>query len=86
MKLEQTKQTFSQEKDCNDEGSLCQLLTVETDDGGAGPYLIISTERWALDRENISVLAAKLHEILDSFEFENEPENNMLELPLRDDR
>lgn len=34
--------------DCDDLGDL-QELTIETQDGGAGVYYVIETERWAFD-------------------------------------
>ena len=33
-------------------------------DGGAGPYLVISTARWAMDAKDIDALAAKARGLL----------------------
>ena len=45
--------TFSQPKDGNDGGDDYQYMEVRTADCGGGPYLIINTERWAIDMDNI---------------------------------
>lgn len=42
--------TFEQEVDCCGPSDRKTLeLTVETCDGGGGPYVVLSTERWAID-------------------------------------
>ena len=38
--------------------------TLEIVDGGAGPYLVISTARWAMDAKDIDALAAKARGLL----------------------
>jgi hypothetical protein len=40
---------FSQESDNCDSSGAGQELQIWTEDGGAGPFLCISTTRWALD-------------------------------------
>jgi len=41
---------FEQEQDCcGPNESTRQELVVETCDGGGGPYVVISTNRWAID-------------------------------------
>lgn len=61
--------TLEQPEDCcgrvNEEK---QYLTVETQDGGGGAYIVLKTERWALDYEQIHALAMRLQEILRSVE------------------
>lgn len=52
--------TFLQNADSCQEGDLPQQLTVSTEDAGGGPYLVLSTERWALDPGDIPRLAALL--------------------------
>lgn len=48
--LERWVKTYSQEKDtCDGEsGTDSQYLIVEQEDGGAGPFWIIRTDRWAI--------------------------------------
>lgn len=41
--------TFEQEQDCCSSMTGNQELVVETQDGGGGPYLVLSTDRWAFD-------------------------------------
>lgn len=41
--------TYMQDADCCQEGDFAQTLTVRTQDGGGGHYLVLETERWALD-------------------------------------
>lgn len=55
--------TFHQEADCCDSGP-GQTLEVRVEDGGGGPYLVLCTERWALDGESIPRLAALLRRCL----------------------
>lgn len=45
-----------------------QYLSVETYDGGGGQYIVLKTERWALDYEQINALALRLQEVLRSIE------------------
>lgn len=40
---------YIQDSDCCQEGDLPQVLRVKTQDGGGGHYLVIETERWAID-------------------------------------
>lgn len=64
-KLVGVTMTYEQAEDCcgrTDHEE--QYLTVETQDGGGGPYLVLKTERWALDFEQINALAVKLQELL----------------------
>jgi hypothetical protein len=55
--------TFSQEADSLDAGN-GQTLMVEVDDGGGGNYLVLSTDRWALNPEDIDRFAALLKRCL----------------------
>lgn len=43
---------------------VAQGLEISTDDAGAGPFLIIKTERWAIDKEDIDALRDLLVAIL----------------------
>ncbi len=58
--LNSVKAEYSQEKDDDDDRRATdQGLTVKMTHAGAGPYLVLSTKRWAIDRpdELIQVLA-----------------------------
>lgn len=49
VKIESVRVDYMQEEDsCSSDGP--QVLTVETQDAGGGPYLVISTTRWAIER------------------------------------
>lgn len=54
---------LSQESDSCDSNNLGQNLLVTFDDAGAGHYIILSTERWALDIDDIDEFAAMLKSI-----------------------
>jgi len=41
--------TFSQRGDDAQEGQTDQELRISTEDAGAGPYMVLRTERWAID-------------------------------------
>lgn len=63
-KLEQVKVVISQESDCCAPQDIGNELEIETHDGGAGKYLVLSG-RWAMDDEHeINSLANMLKEIL----------------------
>lgn len=76
MRLESVSKTFSQRPD--DEAPdemILNTITIETDDAGAGPYLVIRTERWAMDdAAEIDALAAEMKRILAEVEGEQKEE------------
>lgn len=51
----------SNQEDCED----FQYLHVSSSDAGAGPYLILKTDRWAIDRDDLNTLADQLQALLD---------------------
>jgi hypothetical protein len=56
---------YAQEQDCCGSPEYPeQNLRVEVHDGGGGYYLVISTERWAVDASDLDALAARLHALL----------------------
>lgn len=64
--LESATFTFTQPEDCcgriNEE---FQDLTIHTEDGGGGKYLVLSTERWAIDSiKDLECIFEKLYKIL----------------------
>lgn len=64
--LASLKLTLTQDEDCCGRSEIdTQSIEIETMDGGGGAYLVISTERWALDDEaDIDKFAARLKEVL----------------------
>jgi hypothetical protein len=60
------KITVSQPEDCcGSPDADEQYLAIETADGGGGKYIVIQTDRWALDSDSdIDALAAHLKEIM----------------------
>jgi hypothetical protein len=71
MKIVEKSITFEQEPDCCDGTSdYAQHLTVQTQDGGGGPFLILSTTRWAIDKDDLisGKFAAQLLTILEGME------------------
>ena len=63
VQIASAKVTLYQENDCCDTGKEGQTLNVEVVDGGGGPYLVLQTERWALEIDEIQALITKLNEI-----------------------
>lgn len=55
-----TKFVFSQDADCCSSERQEQELVVEICDGGAGPYVRISTQAWALDVEDLRKFVGRL--------------------------
>jgi hypothetical protein len=61
------KAEFNQEKDGEDQNHQWQELTLEITHCGAGPYLVIRTERWAMDH------VSELTNLLEQFKQHVEP-------------
>jgi hypothetical protein len=67
VKVYDTAYTFSQEADTWQEDSdNGQDLKVETRDSGGGSYIVISTDRWAIDYGDIDKFAACLKRICET--------------------
>lgn len=66
MKIFEKTFLYEQDNDCCDSGNLGQTLTVQTQDGGGGNYIILSTERWAID--DIDQFCAELKKVLEGME------------------
>jgi len=65
VKLVEKTHLFEQEKDCCDsESDICQYLELRTQDGGGGNYLVLKTERWALDYDQIEIFCMQLKDFL----------------------
>lgn len=55
---------LTQEQDDYDTTSVDdQYLDIQVVDAGAGPYLVLKTDRWALDIDEIQLLIDKLNEV-----------------------
>lgn len=56
---------FYQEPDsCDKVEAKGQNLKIETNDAGAGPYLVLQTERWAINPEDVDDFAKLLKRII----------------------
>jgi len=65
IKLTGIQVTFSQENDsCSPTSEFGQDLTLLVEDAGGGPYIVMSTERWAINEEDVDWLAAVSKELL----------------------
>lgn len=67
-KISHVRVVLTQDKDCCDMGDDVQEMTVTVEDGGGGPFLVIDTERWALDLTEIDRFIAKLRKIQGLYE------------------
>lgn len=65
MKLDEIRHTYTQQQDdCAQLASDTQTLVVEVVDAGAGPYIVIATDRWAIEPAGIDELCARLRGLL----------------------
>lgn len=54
MKLESMRATYTQVADsCAPTGIDVNMLDASIEDAGGGPYIVIKTERWALDGDKL---------------------------------
>ena len=63
MRLCKAQVTLTQPDDVFGAGINDQYLTIKVEDAGAGPYVVIETNRWAMDLEEIPALIEKLNNI-----------------------
>lgn len=69
MKIFEKTFVYEQDMDCCDgESDGCQTLTVQTQDGGGGNYIILKTDRWAIDKDDIDKFCSELKNILNDME------------------
>jgi len=69
MKIIEKKVTFAQEEDsCGRADEYQQYLHVETQDGGGGSYLVIKTDRWAIDPNGLDDFIQQLKSVLNGVE------------------
>jgi hypothetical protein len=66
MKQESFSYTYSQDRDCGADLHLPEdnILDISTCNNGIDNYLVIETERWAIDEESLEQLYATLKELL----------------------
>lgn len=65
------KVVFRQEKDCCDGETsdlVDQFMEVEIQDGGCGAFVVIRTQRWALDEESIDEFSECLKEMIKKYD------------------
>ncbi len=75
-KLEHATLTYGQDPDSNaPTGTILNRLAVQVTDAGGGPYLVLATERWALDPEDVDAFAALLRRALGMVEPEPSDED-----------
>jgi hypothetical protein len=67
MKLETAQFQFTQEVDSCASG-LINELHVEVADAGGGPYIVLKTERWAIDVEDLPVFIKQLKDLVTQIE------------------
>lgn len=63
MRLSRAQITLQQPDDDHGTGLDDQYLTIKVEDAGAGPYVVIETNRWAVDLDEIPALIEKLNNI-----------------------
>ena len=67
MTLSQVEHLYTQNGDCCNQDEW-QTLKATTQDSGSGFYIVIETQRWALDVEEIDAFAEKLKSLVRSVE------------------
>lgn len=68
MNMAELTVIYTQESDCCASGDLPQELEISIIDGGAGPYILFKTERWAMDETELSGLLARCKELTQLYE------------------
>jgi hypothetical protein len=67
MKLETAQFQFTQEVDSCATG-LINELHVEISDAGGGPYVVLKTERWAIDVQDLPIFIKQLKDLVTQIE------------------
>lgn len=68
VKLFSKELVYVQEPDSCDPSQMDQELRIMTDDAGGGSYIILKTERWAVDRDEIQQFCDMLIKALEGLE------------------
>lgn len=67
--LESRTLVYSQDEDsCGRANTDTQFLEIDTPDAGDGPYIVIKTERWAIEPDEIPAFMAMLENALDGLQ------------------
>ena len=66
MQLDQITEIYTDERDCGAPLSLPEFNTISlrTVSNGIGNYVVISTDRWALDEDNLAELFTAISNML----------------------
>lgn len=60
---------YTQEVDsCGPSGGGYNLLDIEVTNAGGGPYIIIKTDRWALDVDDMEALSKEIRRLINEVE------------------
>ena len=70
--LTETKDIYAQDSDCCQDKDVGQSLVIRTQDGGGGAYVVIETERWAIDADKVDDFCDALKRTLSRVERERE--------------
>lgn len=73
MKLESMRATYTQQADCCTSSTDDNVLEAVIEDGGGGPYIVIKTERWALDGDRLGEFTDTLRALWKQVEDAKEP-------------
>jgi len=65
MQIVEAAFTLEQQADTNSSSSLNNTITVRVEDGGGGPFLTFTTDRWALDFNEIDAWCKFLKQLED---------------------
>jgi len=57
IRISTTTLHVTQDRDTCDDGPETQEIRIVTEDGGGGPYLVVSTDRWAMNLMDVPRLA-----------------------------
>ena len=68
VKLFSKELVYVQEPDSCDPSQMDQELRIMTDDAGGGSYIILKTDRWAIDRDEIQQFCDMLLKALEGLE------------------
>lgn len=72
MKVDEITKVYAEERDCGASTFLPEFnqLRVRTVNNGIGSYLVIDTQRWALDDDNLEELFLELRNLLREVNYE----------------
>ncbi len=62
-----TRLVLAQDGDCCG-GNDYQYLNIDIQDGGGGAFAVLSSERWAIDQDNLAALGRLLGHLIDLYD------------------